>query len=57
MLGMDARAQAVTNGPLSLRPYDGAPMGTLPAQRRQRDAGIGLQDGGPRGNHAQAKDA
>ena len=54
---MDARAQAETAVPLSPRPYDGTPMGTLPAQRGRGDARFGLQDGGSRRDRTQTKDA
>ena len=55
--GMDARAQAETAIPLSLRPYDGTPMGTLPAQRGRGNAGFGIQEGGSRWDRASANEA
>src|ERR1700676_1333777 len=54
---MDTEHKARPTVPLSPRLYDGTPVGTLPAQRGRENAGIGLQDGGSRGDRTQAKDA
>jgi hypothetical protein len=56
-LRMDTEHKPRLAVPLLPRPYDGTPMGTLPAQRGRGNAGFGLQDGGSCGDRTQGNDA